>query len=813
MHVLKFGGSSLATPESIKRIAEILKDRSENDQLLVVLSAFGGITNELIRAGEEAAQGLASYRSITQQIRDRHQQAVLELIPSPATDAIMNEVKLMLSELEETCYGVYLLRELSLKTKDDLVSYGERLSTKIICNHLKFIGVDTLELDSRKNILTDDEYTCAKVNREVTSKNIAAWKGKAQCLVAQGFIGSTQDGNTTTLGRGGSDYSAALYAEGLGAVQFEKWTDVHGMMTSDPRIVKTAKPISTMSYWEAMELCHFGAKIIYPPTIHPLIEKNIALVIKNTFYPEVSGTVISAESSNDNGPVKGLSSIGGMSLVTLSGSGMIGIPGFSRRLFTALSYNKISVALITQASSEHTITVGIEDPLLTDALKVLNEEFEYDLERGTLDAIQTESGLAIIALVGDQMRHHTGIAGKAFHTLGRNGVNIRAIAQGSSERNISIVIEAPDVGKSLSALHEAFFDEEIRRVNVFAVGVGNVGGELLNQIQSQQSSLLNDRNIDVRVVGISNSKNILTDPNGIDLNQWKEALSSSEVPTSPENIQQTIIGMKLRNSVMVDNTASESISATYKHLLSRSISVAASNKIAASGSIEDYKTLKKLALTYSAPFLYETNVGAGLPIIDTLQNIVSSGDQVVSIQAILSGSLNFIFNVFHENCTFKSVVQEAMKQGFTEPDPRIDLSGVDVQRKILILAREAGLELEMSDIENVPFLGEESMKGSVEDFLNALDGEENRMQERWAEASAKVHRLKYMAKFEDGKASVGLHSVAADHPFYSISGSDNIVALTTKRYAQPLIIQGAGAGAAVTAMGVFANIIQLANRR
>ncbi|NQX92822.1 MAG: ACT domain-containing protein [Flavobacteriales bacterium] len=501
-----------------------------------------------------------------------------------------------------------------------------------------------------------------------------------------------------------------------------------------------------------------------------------------------------------------------MSLITLSGGGMVGVPGFSRRLFTALSYNKINVSLITQASSEHSITEGIEDELVKKAKQVIEEEFEMDFERGTLNPISHTDSLSIIALVGDQMENHTGISGRAFHTLGRNGINIIAIAQGSSERNISIVIESKDVKKGLRALHESFFDVEPKQVNVFAIGVGNVGGTLLEQIRTQRNHLIENQNIEINVIGLSNSKKMLLESEGLDLEDWKNELANSDIKASTETTINMLNKLNLRNCVMIDNTANEQIALSYPHFLEKSIGVVASNKIAAAQPMDGFRNLKKLSVRHGAPYLYETNVGASLPIIDTIQNIISSGDEVLEIQAILSGSLNFIFNSFSSQKTFKSVVQEAMDLGFTEPDPRIDISGVDVQRKILILCRESGLDMEMSDVQNIPFLSDKTMSGSVSEFLSAIQNEEEQMLRRLEQATAENKRLKYLASFKDGQARVGLDSVNSEHPFYSVEGSDNIISIRTKRYNQPLIIRGAGAGAEVTAMGVFADIIKIANR-
>ncbi|MEO0403324.1 MAG: aspartate kinase [Bacteroidota bacterium] len=585
MYVLKFGGSSMSSPDSIRRISKILLDRKDQ-QLLVVVSAYGGITNQLLEVGQLASTGDPTYRTYLQEIRDRHLKSIIELVQPSLVSGCEEEVKKMLNLLEEKAYGVYLLKELSLKTRDELVSFGERLAAQIFSCHLSSIGLESKLLDPALFIKTDDQFGCAKVFRDLTSKNISELELSPQCSVSPGFIGSNKDGDITTLGRGGSDLSASLYAHGLGAKQLEKWTDVTGMMTCDPRIVPSAKPIDNLSYWEAMELCHFGAKVIYPPTLVPLLEKDIPMYVKNTFHPKDAGTLISSNIVDNNDAVRGLSSIGGMSLITLSGSGMVGVPGFSRRLFTALSYNKINVSLITQASSEHSITVGVEDDLISSAKNVIEEEFEMDLARGTLNPISHVDSLSIIALVGDQMKNHTGISGKAFHTLGRNGINIIAIAQGSSERNISIVIESKHVSKGLRALHETFFDLEPKQVNVFAIGVGNVGGTLLEQIRTQKDHLLESQNIEINVIGLSNSKKMIIDPEGLDLSNWKELLDKSELRASTSESINKLDELNLRNCVMVDNTANDLIAESYPKFLERSIGVVASNKIAAAQPME-----------------------------------------------------------------------------------------------------------------------------------------------------------------------------------------------------------------------------------
>jgi len=700
-----------------------------------------------------------------------------------------------------------------LKTKDQILSYGERLSGIIISEYLAKNGLNNVLVNSIDLIKTNKEHGNAKVNLKKSYKNIKAGLSdqNTNLFIASGFIGSTDEGIISTLGRGGSDLSAAIYANALDAVAMEKWTDVSGMMTADPRVVAKAAIIRSLSYEEAMELCHFGAKVIYPPTIHPLLEKDIPIIIKNTFSPDDPGTTIGNNLDEKKSAVIGLSSISDIALVTLSGSGMVGIPGFSRRMFTALSYNKVNINLITQASSEHSITIGIERKDITLAKASLKEEFSYDIDQGKINEIEIEENLSIIALVGDNMKYKTGIAGKSLYMLGKNGVNIRAIAQGSSEKNISLVISDQDVTKSLKTLHESLFESGLVRLNLFMVGKGNVGGTLIDQIKLQQEQLHQQHNVDVRVIAIAGSSKMLFDENGLSLEKWQEDMDQGE-SMHLDGFCEKMIGLNLHNSVFVDNTAEASVSAKYEKILAKSISVVTSNKIAASSPYERFKTLKSLAKKHHTNFMYETNVGAGLPIIDTIQNLMKSGDEIKEIHAILSGSLTFIFNEFNETTKFVEVVKQAMNEGYTEPDPRIDLSGVDVARKILILARESGMSIDMNEIENETFLPSNILdNGSVDDFLNALTGLEGDMQKLYAEAKNEGKRLKYIASLVNGKAKVSLGAVDNIHPFYNIQGKDNIVLIHTKRYGdQPLVIKGAGAGAEVTAMGVFSDIIRLA---
>ncbi|HIB78416.1 MAG TPA: bifunctional aspartate kinase/homoserine dehydrogenase I [Flavobacteriales bacterium] len=823
MEVIKFGGSSLASASTIRRVGEVLVSRRDKQKILV-LSAMGGMTNKLISIGELACSGDSDYKSVYQELRDFHLKALIELVPSGKVKEVEGEMKSLLDDLDELCYGIYLLRELSDRSKDELVAFGERLSIPIVVAHLNGCGLIVRRVDARDWIKTDANHGAAHVLPETTKKAILKGVGEAfvsddgnvcdwEILAMEGFIGQSPDGATTTLGRGGSDYTAALMTIAVKADHLEKSTDVIGMLTADPRKVPTARIIEEMSYAEAMELCHFGAKIIYPPTIAPLMEAGIPLIVRSTFEADGAGTRICADPKED-GPVRGLSSIGGMSLLTLVGGGMVGVPGFSRRLFIALSFSGVNVVLITQGSSEHSITVAIEENELEVALEALQEEFGSDLQLGRLEPFRTEKGLSILALVGDGMDGFTGICGKAFHALGRNGINIYAIAQGSTERNISIVVADGDVPKALRALHGTFFESDVRRVHLFCMGVGNVGGTLVDFVRDQHDQLLKDRNIDLQIAGLANSKKMLFNADGIDLSDWRNNLASSETKSTLDGFIDGIKTLNLENSAFVDNTASSDVAALYESVLSASIGVVASNKIAAADAYKRYKGLLDLASKHSTEYRFETNVGAGLPVIDTIQHLVLSGDKVHKIEAVLSGTLNFLFSAFSPEMTFEDSVKGAMDAGFTEPDPRIDLSGVDVQRKILILAREAGYKLEMSDVENVPFLPQELMEGSVEDFLKALPSIEQSMQDKLAAATKEGKKLRYFATFENGKAKVALEPLDASHAFCSLEGSDNVVMLTTDRYSQrPLVVQGAGAGADVTAMGVFADIMRFAESR
>lgn len=811
MQVLKFGGSSVANDINIQRVTDIVQKAAAKDQTIIVVSALGGITDMLLQSGTLAAANDPEYRHVVQQIRQRHLQTVESLLPV-RDHHLLRTVLACCSQIEEICNGIFLLKEFSDRTRDRIASYGELLSSQILSAYLQAKGTDNEWVDARQLIVTNEQYTKAAVDFERTNATIASYfEGTtARLFVVPGFIGATPAGETTTLGRGGSDYTAAIIGAAQNAEPVEIWTDVSGMMTADPRLVQNAKPIAAISFQEAMELSHFGAKVLYPPTIQPLMQKNLPVWIKNTFAPDDEGTLITAASQVNDSIIRGISSMNKIALVSLEGSGMIGIPGFSRRLFEALASRSVNVILITQASSEHSICVGIEDANVGTAKAVVDHEFRNEIREGRVNPLEAEPGLAIVALVGDHMKNHTGISGKLFSALGRNGVNVRAIAQGSSERNISTVIAEKDVRKAINVLHEEFFEATYKQVNLFVVGVGNVGGKLLNQLGQQQQWLQEHLRLQLRVVGIASSKKMVFDDKGINLQRWAEVLQEGS-SMSLEGFTQAILQKNLRNSVFVDVTASEAVARCYEPLFQKSVSVVACNKIATSAPFDRYRQLKHLSREYNAQFLFETNVGAGLPVINTLNDLMSSGDRIQSIEAVLSGTLNFVFNHYDGSRPFASVVRQAQDEGYTEPDPRLDLSGTDVMRKILILAREAGEEMEMQDISNTPFLPPSCMEGSVEDFYKELEKHEAHFRQLYTNAKSAGKKLKYVARYADGAASVGLQQIDAQHDFFHLYGKDNVVRFYTNRYAeQPLVVKGAGAGAEVTASGVFADIIKTA---
>ena len=815
MNVLKFGGTSVGSAENIKKVIEIVKSASENDHVVVVVSAVGGITDKLMRASQKAIENDLNYKSDFDKLKQQHVEIMEGLLSGSTLSDTKDVIFEKLAELEKLLDGIFLINELSPKTTDKLLSFGELMSSLIIFEAMQEYGLNVQLKNSQNLIVTDSNFTNASVQFEETNANITSYfeHNKKLVTILPGFISKSEEGEITTLGRGGSDYTAAILAAALEVNTLEIWTDVSGMFTTNPKLVKQAQPIKKLSYKEAIELSHFGAKVLYPPTVLPVLSKNIPIHIKNTLKPDEEGTLITKVVTNGNGnPIKGISNINGISLLTLQGNGMVGIPGFSKRLFETLAREKINVVITTQASSEHSICVGVSDQDARSAKSALDQEFENEISLLKIDPLVLEEHLSIVAVVGEKMKNHQGISGRMFSTLGKNNVNIRAIAQGASERNITAVIKEKDVKKALNCLHETFFEVETKHINLFIAGVGNVGKSLLDQIHTQAEYVKENLKLKIKVVGLSNSKTMAFDADGIDLNSWGKTLANGTT-THPNDFFEKAKALNLRNSVFVDITANEDIAKTYEHYLEESIAVVACNKIACSSNIQYYERLKTLSRKYNAPFLFETNVGAGLPVIDTLNHLIASGDRILAINAVLSGSLNFIFNNFNSENTFHDVVKTAQAEGYTEPDPRIDLSGIDVARKLLILIRESGESIEIEQIKNDSFLPKGALEASdVSAFYKLIKDKDSAFKELLNAAEKQNARLKYVATYKDGLASVGLKEIPEGHPFYNLEGKDNIVMFYTNRYKeQPLIIKGAGAGAAVTASGLFADIIRASN--
>ena len=810
MKVLKFGGSSVGSVNSILSVKKIVE--AVEEPVIVVVSALGGITDQLIKTSEMAAKGDSAYEKEYRDIVNRHIEMVYTVIPAGEPRSILlDKVNELLSELKNIFQGIYLIRDLSSKTSATIVSYGERLSSIIVATLIK----DAVWYDSRTFIKTERKHARHILDSDLTNELVReAFKELPKVALVPGFISTDKNsGEITNLGRGGSDYTASIIAAALQADVLEIWTDVDGFMTADPRVISNAYVINELSYVEAMELCNFGAKVVYPPTIYPACHGNIPILIKNTFNPEAPGTIIKQEIEPvKSKAIKGISSINDTSLITITGLGMVGVIGVNFRIFKALAQNGISVFMVSQASSENSTSIGVRNQDAELACKVLNGEFAKEIEMGEISPVTAEMDLATIAIVGENMKHTPGIAGKLFGTLGSNGISVIACAQGASETNISFVVEKNSLRKSLNVIHDSFFLSEYQVLNLFICGTGTVGDSLIKQLAGQQEKLMQERGLKLNVVGIANGHQALFDRNGLDLSNYRQLLDERGTASSPQIIRDEIIGMNIFNSVFVDCTANAEVAGLYKDFLTNNISVVAANKIAASSSYANYCELKQIARSRGVKYLFETNVGAGLPIIKTINDLIASGDKILKIEAVVSGTLNFIFNKISADVPFSETIRMAKEEGYSEPDPRIDLSGKDVIRKLVILAREAGYMLEQEDVEKNLFVPDEFFQGSLEDFWKNIPSLDADFEARRQVLEAENKHWKFVAKLEDGKGSVSLQEVSRSHPFYGLEGSNNIVLLTTERYKEyPMMIQGYGAGASVTAAGVFADIISIAN--
>ena len=810
MKVLKFGGTSVGSVASILSLQKIVEKEAKHQPIIVVVSALGGITDQLITTSQLALKGDESWRNEFDSIVARHHKMIDAIITDPHDrESLFNNVDSLFEQLQSIYYGVFLIHDLSHKTEDTIVSYGERLSSRIVATLIR----GAKWFDSRKFIKTEEKQGKRSLDSELTNKLVLdTFSDLPRISLVPGFIAQDRDsGDITNLGRGGSDYTASILAASLNAEVLEIWTDVDGFMTADPRVIKSAYTINELSYAEAMELCNFGAKVVYPPTIYPVCVKNIPIKVKNTFNPDGKGTIIKSHVENNQKPIKGLSSIKGTTVITVTGLSMVGVVGVNRRIFSSLANNGISVFLVSQAASENNTSIGVKDEDADNAVRVLNDEFRLEIEDGRMFPMHAESGLATVAIVGENMRRTPGISGKLFEVLGRSGISIIAIAQGASEMNISFVVKGSDLRKALNVLHDSLFLSEYKVLNLFICGVGTVGGMLIEQIKSQYEELKQNSNLKLKVVGIASSKNAIFNRDGLNLDNYREELKASE-PSNPEHLRDVILQMNIFNSVFVDCTASQDVAALYPSLLENNISVIAANKIAASGKYEDYYHLKQTAIQRGVKFRFETNVGAGLPIIGTINDLRNSGDKILKIEAVLSGTLNFIFNEIGAETPFSETVKRAKEQGYSEPDPRIDLSGKDVVRKLVILTREAGYKVEQEDVEKHLFVPNNYFQGSVEDFWKRLPELDANFEQRREKLAEEGKRWRFVATMEHGKTNVALKEVDSNHPFYNLEGSNNIVLLTTDRYKEyPMQIQGYGAGASVTAAGVFANIMSIAN--
>jgi len=813
LKVLKFGGTSVGKPENLKTIFKVIQGNTQKGiEIIAVFSALSGVTDQLIEISQLAAKKNSDYLNLIEKLRNRHHQYITALFSPDQQTEIAKRIDELLAELSEIVHGVLLLKELSARSLDLIMSFGERMATEIIATYGKILGLPIHYVDTRQVIVTDDNFGAAHIQTAISETRIRQFfQNNPGIKIVTGFIAATEESITTTLGRGGSDYTASFIGAALGADEIQIWTDVNGVLSADPQRVKDAFSLPELSYQEAMELSHFGAKVIHPPTIQPALDRGLPIRIMNTFNPDFPGTLICKKTTKSTGIVKGITSISNISLLTIQGSGMVGVTGTSSRFFGALAHANVNVILISQASSEHSICIAIIPSDVKKAKNAIAKEFTLEIKAHLIDPIIVEEERSIIAVVGEGMRKTTGLAGRLFNSLGEKAINVDAIAQGSSELNISIVIDKKDEVGALNAIHEAFFSRK-SRINLFIVGTGLVGSALLQQIRINYQHLLKDYTMDLRVVGLANIEKMIFDKDGIDLNAWQSQLAQSSIPTDLDLLLKEIKRLNLGNNVFVDCTASPEVVANYAKILSARTSIVAANKLGNTDSYNQYLAFRQLAKDHNVHFLYETNAGAALPIISTLQDMINSGDQIIKIEAILSGTISYIFNNFQPGKRFSAIVKEAQEQGFTEPDPRQDLEGLDFARKMLILTREAGVPLELSDIQVEKILPQTCHQAaSVKDFFIELEKTDDFFTDRLNHATAAGKVLRYIAIFENNQASISLQEVDSSHPFYALRGSDNIIAITTNRYSEnPLVIKGAGAGAEVTAAGVMADIFKIA---